>query len=336
MRLATPQIKHEWIIALREAKEDLLMSRRTLLNEEDNAKRAARDRRISLPAKPLRSISMPVNPHTPSEGALPTSAIPFNRRDLPAPMVRLPSNDLDADDDFDEKPLATPALTSSSSEPSPLTAPLPVTPTVHAATPSTISSLSEQADYFSRVGKLKVYEDYSAPVWVPDSRANRCMRCNEAFAVWRRRHHCRLCGDVICWACSTRVCVSSLFAVLGFDLTPIQNFAIPASTPDGTPRIGRACDDCYTTCFDISPSDDMDGNSDVLSRSIPPSPAVLPDNAVPPFFRRAASALDIAGRSISPVGNAASGSSSSDARAQAAPRRKPRESVELLRSVLSR
>lgn len=206
-RIATPQIKHEWIIALREAKEDLLISRRTLLNEEDSARRIARDRRISLPA-PSRSASTLVYSPKPLDGALPTSAIPFGRRDLPAPMVRMPSNDADADDDFDEKPLATPALTSASSESSPITAPLPVTPTVHAATPSTISSLSEQADYFSRVGKLKVYEDYSAPVWVPDSRANRCMRCNEAFAVWRRRHHCRLCGDVVCWACSTRVGVS--------------------------------------------------------------------------------------------------------------------------------
>lgn len=52
---------------------------------------------------------------------------------------------------------------------------------------------------------LPVYHDYSAPVWQPDSKTDRCMRCSERFQVWRRRHHCRLCGDVVCWRCSTKV-----------------------------------------------------------------------------------------------------------------------------------
>lgn len=50
-----------------------------------------------------------------------------------------------------------------------------------------------------------VAENYSAPVWVPDSKAERCMGCSGNFSVWRRRHHCRLCGAVVCWACSLNV-----------------------------------------------------------------------------------------------------------------------------------
>ena len=48
-----------------------------------------------------------------------------------------------------------------------------------------------------------VCESYHAPVWVPDSLAARCMRCSEPFTLWRRKHHCRLCGRVFCGACSS-------------------------------------------------------------------------------------------------------------------------------------
>ncbi|WFD43629.1 hypothetical protein MPSI1_002292 [Malassezia psittaci] len=48
---------------------------------------------------------------------------------------------------------------------------------------------------------LPILESYQAPVWVPDSLATRCARCVEPFTIWRRRHHCRLCGQVFCGSC---------------------------------------------------------------------------------------------------------------------------------------
>jgi hypothetical protein len=48
-------------------------------------------------------------------------------------------------------------------------------------------------------------ESFIAPVWVPDNRAERCMRCYESFTVFKRRHHCRICGIIVCHACSTKV-----------------------------------------------------------------------------------------------------------------------------------
>ncbi|GMF26226.1 unnamed protein product [Phytophthora fragariaefolia] len=41
------------------------------------------------------------------------------------------------------------------------------------------------------------------PVWVPDSERTECMECHKKFSgLGARRHHCRMCGRVLCSACS--------------------------------------------------------------------------------------------------------------------------------------
>ncbi|TIB39586.1 hypothetical protein E3P86_01066 [Wallemia ichthyophaga] len=80
--------------------------------------------------------------------------------------------------------------------------------------------------------KLRVLEHYAAPVWVPDSKAVVCMSCSEPFNWMRRKHHCRMCGHVVCHECSTR------------------NFLIVNEAGEHQPS--RACDDCYDTAFPSS------------------------------------------------------------------------------------
>ena len=38
--------------------------------------------------------------------------------------------------------------------------------------------------------------------WMPDRLCRHCYSCEAQFTVFRRRHHCRLCGQVFCAACS--------------------------------------------------------------------------------------------------------------------------------------
>uniref|UniRef100_A0A4W6FSU3 Zinc finger FYVE-type containing 9 n=1 Tax=Lates calcarifer TaxID=8187 RepID=A0A4W6FSU3_LATCA len=71
-----------------------------------------------------------------------------------------------------------------------------------------------------------------APVWVPDSQAPVCMKCDVKFTFTKRRHHCRACGKVFCATCCSlkcrltymdrkeaRVCVTSLVS----EITPGSN-----------------------------------------------------------------------------------------------------------------
>uniref|UniRef100_A0A915IL29 Uncharacterized protein n=1 Tax=Romanomermis culicivorax TaxID=13658 RepID=A0A915IL29_ROMCU len=62
-------------------------------------------------------------------------------------------------------------------------------------TPNTglAKQISKFASY-TELGKV-------APVWIPDDRVTMCQNCKVNFTKFRRRHHCRACGKVICSDC---------------------------------------------------------------------------------------------------------------------------------------
>lgn len=37
--------------------------------------------------------------------------------------------------------------------------------------------------------------------WMPDSKAKECYECSIKFSTFRRKHHCRLCGQIFCSKC---------------------------------------------------------------------------------------------------------------------------------------
>lgn len=63
--------------------------------------------------------------------------------------------------------------------------------------------------------RRRTVESYNAPIWIPDSKADKCMNCSEEFAIFRRKHHCRACGKVVCHDCSTRV--GKLYRILNLN-----------------------------------------------------------------------------------------------------------------------
>ncbi|CAI5723427.1 unnamed protein product [Hyaloperonospora brassicae] len=104
---------------------------------------------------------------------------------------------------------------------------------------------------FDKVGvaqlRTLVAQVAHAPTWVADKDRLECMACRKTFgALATRRHHCRLCGRVLCAGCSSaHVRVEQLpFAVNSGRRGTKKGKAAKASTR------ARTCFMCYDICMD--------------------------------------------------------------------------------------
>jgi anaerobic ribonucleoside-triphosphate reductase len=43
--------------------------------------------------------------------------------------------------------------------------------------------------------------------WMPDSVSKECYECGDKFTTFRRRHHCRVCGQIFCSKCRLKICI---------------------------------------------------------------------------------------------------------------------------------
>ncbi|KAH7713944.1 FYVE zinc finger family protein [Aphelenchoides avenae] len=75
---------------------------------------------------------------------------------------------------------------------------------------STISREEARSGKFSRLAsifKSKGLPSYEQSdfrrYWMPDSTGKECYECHERFTTFRRRHHCRLCGQIFCAKCTS-------------------------------------------------------------------------------------------------------------------------------------
>uniref|UniRef100_A0AAV1V930 FYVE-type domain-containing protein n=1 Tax=Peronospora matthiolae TaxID=2874970 RepID=A0AAV1V930_9STRA len=79
------------------------------------------------------------------------------------------------------------------------------------------------------------------PVWVPDNDRVECMECRKKFgSLALRRHHCRMCGRVLCSSCSTCRVKKLPFSTSGRGKKK--------SKADKGTANARACKMCYDIC----------------------------------------------------------------------------------------
>ena len=56
---------------------------------------------------------------------------------------------------------------------------------------------------YERVESFQAFDEMvPVPVWLEDSSTQACMNCEKKFRVYRRKHHCRMCGQIFCSKCS--------------------------------------------------------------------------------------------------------------------------------------
>lgn len=106
-----------------------------------------------------------------------------------------------------------------------------------------LSSLpSRGSDDASVMQEIPVTDLKPATIWIPDNEVSECQTCMKSFSFLVRKHHCRLCGRVVCGECSkyrmvlertnkpVRVCCSCYFGHMNDGATRMVA-ATQVSTP---------------------------------------------------------------------------------------------------------
>jgi len=91
-------------------------------------------------------------------------------------------------------------------------------------------------------------EIVSPDKWIPDKDASECMTCGKIFSYARRKHHCRLCGHVVCGKCSQ------------------NRMKEPRLTSEKKIRVCDGCFDKFAPSYLVKPSKQVSGQATSLNR----------------------------------------------------------------------
>jgi len=100
---------------------------------------------------------------------------------------------------------------------------------------------------------LKARRDYERTVvtWTDDSMVTLCPDCHKPFGMLRRKHHCRLCGTIICADCSLGleldVCLKML-ADSGVAIAAVKGDKEDRRVKVTSDHTFRACETCVQIC----------------------------------------------------------------------------------------
>ncbi|EFI28703.1 1-phosphatidylinositol-3-phosphate 5-kinase [Coprinopsis cinerea okayama7 len=91
-------------------------------------------------------------------------------------------------------------------------------------------------------------EGLSRDYWMDDENAKECYDCKSVFTTWRRKHHCRICGQIFCSRCASNGIKGGRFGLNGMI---------------------RVCNLCREKLATVDEDDDDDRRSVVSSVSFP-------------------------------------------------------------------
>ncbi|XP_071447808.1 1-phosphatidylinositol 3-phosphate 5-kinase isoform X2 [Hetaerina americana] len=142
---------------------------------------------------------------------------------------------------------------------------------------------------------LQDYEDTEfKQYWMPDSVSKECYECGEKFTTFRRRHHCRVCGQIFCSRCCSqeipgkimgctgdlRVCTYCCKVVLTYlqssDSGSDLSADLRAVQEDLQTKLGLGEGPNVATVLELptpgaGPSEGIRGNNNFTNASAPPS-----------------------------------------------------------------
>ncbi|KAJ3558998.1 hypothetical protein NM688_g604 [Phlebia brevispora] len=76
---------------------------------------------------------------------------------------------------------------------------------------TTTSTNVKRSDSVSKVIRRIRGEGLSRDYWMDDQLCKECYDCKSVFTAWRRKHHCRICGQVYCSRCASNIIKGTRF-----------------------------------------------------------------------------------------------------------------------------
>ncbi|XP_035827768.1 1-phosphatidylinositol 3-phosphate 5-kinase [Aplysia californica] len=142
---------------------------------------------------------------------------------------------------------------------------------------SRLSSILDQRSSTPQTYKDSDFKQY----WMPDSSCKECYDCGDKFTTFRRRHHCRICGQIFCSKCCNQELPGKIIGYKGgirvctYCCRVVQRYAQQsASTGDV-----RALEDLRA----MSQIDHESGSFDFGNRSVSPRLVGGPEDLSPQY-----------------------------------------------------
>lgn len=82
-------------------------------------------------------------------------------------------------------------------------------------------------------------------IWKNDNLVNKCMACNKLFTFFNRKHHCRYCGNIFCYNCTSKTITIPDFITDVPKSADYWNISHYITGIKGTEQ--KVCDECYNT-----------------------------------------------------------------------------------------
>jgi len=112
--------------------------------------------------------------------------------------------------------------------------------------------------------------------WMPDRLCKTCYSCDTPFTVFRRRHHCRICGQVFCNTCSgyfvpassTTSSSQKLSSTMPSSPQRYTNYEIGGPTSTASARPSASPQSSSLTSFGANGGKDNNGNGNITNSKI--------------------------------------------------------------------
>ncbi|KAH8554358.1 hypothetical protein BGW37DRAFT_484445, partial [Umbelopsis sp. PMI_123] len=111
-------------------------------------------------------------------------------------------------------------------------------------------------------------EKRNTEFWMPDEQCKECYDCQQPFNIWRRKHHCRICGQIFCAKCASNIIQGHRINQQG--QVRVCKFCLASLQSQEEEEAEAIAHDTYSYQIQVEPPDSLADLSPVVLDQKPP------------------------------------------------------------------